>query len=640
MNNSHFRKDIQGLRGIAVIAVILFHFNEILPGGFLGVDIFFVISGYVITGSLQKNWEMTGKIKLFSFYWKRVKRLLPALGLVVAIVSISTFFLLSPLGMQQNTSKTGIGALTLSGNYVVSELTADYFGLSASSNPLLHIWSLSVEEQFYLFLPLVFFVAGLLRVRSSRRIFFVALTIIMTATSFFLMVTEAPLGWLSSFYSPVTRAWEFGIGIIAFQFRSYCLQQGKTSIVYPPIRVISFSVLVFSLLRFTSEVGYPSFQLFIPVVATGLLLSVGAPRPVKKALEAGASQFIGDRSYALYLWHWPFIVFSGYLFPNNLALLILCFGFSVICALLSYKFIEDPIRRKWTLSYRNLYKILAVFLLIPLTLSGAVGFVAKNVLFPRYESGSVKGNFEGDIGAIGFESFRSANDKSCSNMGKSNLVSECVADIAVIGDSHADHLVPGFIKNFPELAVLSLKDQMLTNPDQDEAKDEKLQLLQNPNIKIVVINKYWANSGVPASMHSVVNEIIESGKYVVILDDVPNFPFDSFACKYGKSIFLTSSNCEIKKSVYVEQLSNYQGMLMSIDKKFLQASLFQTSEIFCDSLDCSMVKNGVINYLDLNHLNIIGSTFLTRTVVIKEPIFCRILSSKLGDACLNQSVKP
>ena len=640
MRDLIFRKDIQGLRGIAVISVILFHFNEILPGGFLGVDIFFVISGYVITGSLQKNWEETGKINLLNFYWKRVKRLLPAVGIVVSTVSIATFFLFSPLGMQQNASKTGIGALTLSANIVISKLTEDYFGLAATTNPFLHIWSLSVEEQFYIFLPLVFLVAGLVKLRRTRRIVFAIVVITMTASSFSLMLMQAPTGWLSSFYSPITRAWEFGVGIIAFQCRELFIQKAKSSYAFTIFRVISFSVLIFSLLRFRSDFGYPSYTLAIPVIATGILLILGAPRKVTTALETSISQFIGDRSYSLYLWHWPFIVFSNYLFPSNLITLILGFGLSVVCTLLTYKFIENPVRTNWTVSYANLSKIVAIFLLVPIMLSGTVGFIAKKVLFPRYESGVIQGKYEGDIGAIGFETFRGANYGSCRNGEKSQGLKECEADIAVIGDSHADHLVPGFVRNFPELAVVSLSDLLITNPSEPQAKVQKYQLLQNQDIRIIVINKYWANSGVPASLKFFVNEIIKSGKYVVLLDDVPNFPFDSFACKYGKSIFLESSNCKIRKSSYVEQLSKYQSTLISIDNEFSNVSLFQSSNLFCDSFDCSMVKNGVLNYLDLNHLNVNGSTFVTRTVVMKEPIFCKILDSKLGDACPSQSMKP
>ena len=278
-------------------------------------------------------------------------------------------------------------------------------------------------------------------------------------------------------------------------------------------------------------------------------------------------------------------------------------------------------------------KILAIFLIIPLTLSGSVGYFAKKVLFPKYERGDVPGFYEGDIGAIGFESFTKANENSCGIDSRDTELSKCATDIIVIGDSHANHLVPGFIGNFPNLAVKPIGDQIITNPNSQISISQKDELIQNKSAKIVVINKFWANSGVPESLRQLVKDLNSSGKQVVLLDDVPNFPFDSFACKYGKSIFLKSSNCDINKSVFLAQSQEYIAKLQSIDRGNPAVSLFNSSELFCTTESCSMVKNGVLNYLDLNHLNENGSLYLTMELVKETPVFCRLLSSKIGSDC-------
>jgi hypothetical protein len=196
-------------------------------------------------------------------------------------------------------------------------------------------------------------------------------------------------------------------------------------------------------------------------------------------------------------------------------------------------------------------------------------------------------------------------------------------------------LVPGFIGNYPNLAVNPIGDEVITNPTSQVSISQRNKVIQNKFAKIVVINKFWANSGVPESLRQLVEDLNSSGKQVVLLDDVPNFPFDSFACKYGKSIFLKSSNCDINKSVFDAQSRAYITELQKIDRRYPAVSLFNSSELFCTSESCSMVKNGVLNYLDLNHLNENGSLYLTKQLVKKTPVFCRLLSSKLGSDCQN-----
>ena len=153
------RRDIQGLRAIAVLVVVAFHAGLPMPGGFVGVDVFFVISGYVIATMLQREWQATGRVDFVRFYVRRFKRLTPALALTVLVTMLVSAFVLSPLGSQQAAGQTALGALFLSANAVIATITGGYFDAPAEGNPLLNMWSLSVEEQFYLIFPLLLAVA-------------------------------------------------------------------------------------------------------------------------------------------------------------------------------------------------------------------------------------------------------------------------------------------------------------------------------------------------------------------------------------------------------------------------------------------------------------------------------------------------
>lgn len=300
---SHFTKrlDIQGLRGIAVLVVLAFHSGLPLHSGFIGVDIFFVISGYVITGVLMRTSGPVFKA-LRNFFVRRFRRLVPALAVILMVTLLLSLIFFSPFGSQENVALTSLGASFGVANFVISRITGGYFDIAAETNPLLHTWSLSVEEQFYLLFPLLL-LGGLALFGKYFRKHRIALLIAfgVTGTSFLAMLlgNHGCLGDVSlstaGFYSPIPRAWEFGIGSLAFLLTEwFCVLKPW---VQKARRLLAVGLLVSAFLFITESTQTPGLMTLLPVIGTALLLMEGpntSDGPVTKFLSHHLS---GRRRY-------------------------------------------------------------------------------------------------------------------------------------------------------------------------------------------------------------------------------------------------------------------------------------------------------------------------------------------------------
>ena len=356
------RPDIQGLRAVAVLSVVIFHARLPLPGGFVGVDVFFVISGFVIAGVLARELSKSDSFSFRRFYSRRIKRLTPALGLTVTVALLLSIVLQSPFGAQQVTAETGLGAMLSLANAVIALVSGRYFALAAEANPLLNTWSLSVEEQFYFVFPILFVLAWRYHPRTWR-----AKTMLTCALSVAGLVSFALciIGWsgalsssvgdgLLGFYSPIPRAWEFTAGALLFLCTQRWHVRTGWAVVcgWAGVLLLAVSFFVISDAR-----TYPGPWALLPVAATCLLILGGSATgtAVSRLLSTKPMVYLGDRSYSLYLWHWPMIVFAAALFPGELTASIGALAVSFILALAAYRFVEEPIRkytptdgRSWT----------------------------------------------------------------------------------------------------------------------------------------------------------------------------------------------------------------------------------------------------------------------------------------------------
>jgi peptidoglycan/LPS O-acetylase OafA/YrhL len=368
------RNDIQGLRSVAVLSVIAFHVGLPIPGGFVGVDIFFVISGLVITRLLvsRSMEDMSIAQALKQFYIRRIRRIIPALGFVILAVTGVSFLLESPWGEQARTAKSALASFGIFANLYYAVQDNGYFSLGAKTNPLLHTWSLSLEEQFYLFYPIL--ILFVLKSRWSRHIR--NLLIVLTGVSLLAAVTHSyelwPLNnWALvqqfSFYSLWTRSWEFLIGgIIALTpLGSTTVQRNRLGQAFSYVGVVT---LIFSVLIIEESPTFPGVLALAPVLGTALVI-IGSgwwqSGFVSRTLSTRPMVWIGDRSYSLYLWHWPVIVFLNRQFPELNYFSSVAIVLSFVLAALSYSLIEESWRHKIRFSRRAAGVLVVGFLVVP-----------------------------------------------------------------------------------------------------------------------------------------------------------------------------------------------------------------------------------------------------------------------------------
>ncbi|GAB3604690.1 acyltransferase family protein [Conyzicola nivalis] len=380
------RRDIQGLRAIAVVAVVAFHANLPFPGGYVGVDVFFVISGFVITAMLLRERQTTGTIRLTTFYVRRFRRLTPALALMVSSTVVVSAFLMSPLWSQQLVTSTAVGAMLLFANFAIAQFSGGYFGIVAETNPLLHTWSLSVEEQFYLAFPILLLLGWRVARRIGRPSVVIAVLVAALGAVSFAISIGVALGVsfpyvpsaLLGFYSPVGRVWEFAAGALLAAIATRIWLPTKT--VGTVTGITGIALIAVSVLAFTDSTVFPGPATVVPVLGTVLVLyaGLGSVNPISRLLGARPLVAIGNISYSWYLWHWPMIVFAELIWPGELWGPILAATVSLGPAVASYHFVERPLRKPVRSSKRRLTALVAVTLIVPLTLAATLDLAVKS----------------------------------------------------------------------------------------------------------------------------------------------------------------------------------------------------------------------------------------------------------------------
>ena len=380
--SDRFRPDIEGMRAVAVGLVLLYHgFHAPFTGGFVGVDVFFVISGFLITSLLVHEKARTGSISVSRFYARRVRRILPAATLVVLATVFASYRWLGFIAGNEIADDAKWAAV-FSANIHFGLLGTDYLGSKLPPSPLQHMWSLGVEEQFYLVWPALFLALALL-VKGARQRIALAISlpvIIGVSLAWSVIQTGSNATW--AYFSPLTRAWELALGALVAVLATVAAR------VRPPWLIELLSLcgiggIIVSALVLNSSTHYPGSAVILPVVSTALLIAAGCANPrtlVGRALAVRPMQWIGARSYSLYLWHWPFLIIAAEYVGHDLSamqsagLLVL----AVAATAITYRLVENPVRRARILATRTTLTLAIGVVLIVVTVGTAQWQIATH----------------------------------------------------------------------------------------------------------------------------------------------------------------------------------------------------------------------------------------------------------------------
>jgi len=337
--------EVQALRAIAVLLVVVYHlWPGRLTGGFIGVDVFFVISGFLITGHLLRELDLSGRIKILEFWARRIRRLLPASLLVLALTAVGVLVLV-PYNQWQSFLKSVLGSALYVENWVLASDSVNYWAQGQASPPTQHYWSLSVEEQFYFVWPLLITAAALLVGLARRRWAIGALLAIVFCASLAYSIYDTHASQQSAYFVTPTRGWEFAAGgllsLVAWKPRQDWLRSA--------FGWVGLALIASAALRFTGSSPFPGWIALVPVVGTALVIWSGAPEsawsftPIAKVPHV---QFLGDISYSVYLWHWPMIVLIPWAVGHPLGILwksAIVVG-TILLAWATKVLVEDPLR--------------------------------------------------------------------------------------------------------------------------------------------------------------------------------------------------------------------------------------------------------------------------------------------------------
>lgn len=619
-----WRKDITGLRALAVLPVLFFHaFPEILPGGFYGVDIFFVISGYLISGIIFRG-LYADSFSFADFYCKRIKRIVPNL------IAVFVFVLFVGWCVSTADEFRKIGANVSHSAFFYQNFTLmkenDYFDVLSRNNPLLHIWSLSIEEQFYLFFPLLCYLLWKFGKKSEGGLWIFVL--MLTGISFLscLLIPEQNV----RFYVPFARFWELGVGIcIAYAeifFRFNLRNSGEK--LNDCVSVLGLLlVLTAFFLPGSAYAPPPGLFSLVPVFGGGCLILASADALVNRTLLSWRwMTFVGLISYSLYLWHWPILAYVNIYFYNpDTWLIFVALLFSFPVSILAYRYVENPMRR----GGKKSNKVIVFLLICGLCLSYLSGKVVREMNgFPAREMAEAM-SFTDDW------SWGEGLSESQINKNLKSLHANEIPEIVFVGDSHMQQYRPRILK----MAKLTKKNVgFLTSgacmvsigkndhgKDCINAKNELTSLMVNPKVKVLVIGQMWGRYGAPLLQEGIneyndwVSHFLSNAgdrRVFVLLDppwdQSPNREFDiekylenrgNIKEKIGKE-FIVSLPKDLswrKGNEFVEKNIN-EGVI------FIETHMNVCPEGKCD----------LKNYRDSNHLR---STYVEKNAVWIDQIF-------------------
>ncbi len=656
-----YRADIDGLRAIAIIAVILFHAGvPFARGGFVGVDVFFVISGYLI-GAMVFREVREGRFSLQTFYLRRAKRILPAFFLVLGISYGLAVLLLSPSELKSFAWQT-LGALGSTSN-IYFGLNSDYFASAAELNPLLMTWSLGVEEQFYLFFPLIMLVLSSLRQKSTL-VVFSGFSLGSFAVATFLLHTYPVV----AFYFLPSRAWELGLGTILGIYESIEPNRDvspRRAVADQILSVAGLGMLLYAVAGYTASTPFPGAHALLPTAATVLLIRTRSSWLNRSLLAGKPFVAIGLVSYSWYLWHWPFMSFARVVLAGELPLWL---GsslalLSLLLAIVTYFAVERPFRRATPRPGRTLLNYGGMLLAMALP---AVALLLDDGWPGRYSKA-----FQVDRAAL-----ENVEDPCLQGYRRAFLMPGAVCNaqdgtepgLAVMGDSHAAALAPYLrsiaqetgwkVADFTKASCSQLNTVARSMPSRPNHASEceafnqnaLTRVLQRKDVHTVLLAGYWSApfptsddgqryiqlgehpdavslsgswTNLSVGLEGTIRRLQAGGKRVVLAVDVPILPLDPVLVSRTRAIpfrayladHLGGTGKGVNPPLFtpVDEQADWRAraLVLAVAKK-TGASVLDLPGALCQGSTCRYEARNKLFYLDTQHLSFSGAAFALR----------------------------
>lgn len=628
--NKSYLSHIDILRAIAVLLVILHHLKvPYFNGGFIGVDIFLVISGYLITKNIKYEKLTTQHFSLKSFYSRRISRLAPSFFLVVFTVIIVFSLILTPTELNE-LFKTALSAITLNSNIYYSILLGNYFKINAETTPLLHLWSLSLEEQFYLIWPLT--LIALLKFKNKTILILLTITILVSILISHIYAVKDPI---KAYYLLTSRLFEFLLGAcINFHKPHIVLKKYST-----PIASIAIILLFITNVFINNESIFPSYNAAVICILSTIYITYGTE--VKyKILQP--FEYIGKISYPMYLWHWPIISYFTILSLNlDTNQKIIIFLLTIMLSILSYELIEKKIK--------NIFKnnnIIIVFLFI---------FPAIIIIsIYQYRNYQLKDSKSTTTSETSIKCIDNNNHpiESCyfGEIKKTNI------DILLVGDSHSnsqsgmidifakDANMKGYEITYSSTAYLINLDRYTINNKTKEIKKEDNfyninkfieKHIYNNNFKYVVMGGYfphnWERSIYSKKNNNFIDKskskeffywglkktilsIIQSGAKPIIINDNPILMDVDVNCHLRSF----KKSCNFPRIKHDSDFTEWQRMLIELQKSFPSLIVIDFTDIICNKEECFSSLQNTSLYRDQQHLTYEGSSILGKIYLQKH----------------------
>lgn len=647
-----YRKEIDGLRAIAVLPVILFHAGfSGFSGGYIGVDVFFVISGYLITGIILEE-QQKGCFSIINFYERRARRILPALSIVILFTTLMAY-LLMPAYLLKSYSQSLVSVATFASN-VFFYLTNGYFATASDEKPLLHTWSLAVEEQYYLFYPLfivLFWSLG----RHLLLGGIVLLAALSLALAHYLAVIAAVD---ANFYLIFSRAWElfFGSAIAFFPLHKLSIKPELRQF----LSLLGLGLIIYSIVALNHQTPFPSLYTLLPVCGACLIVIFSDEKTyVGQILTHRLLVGVGLMSYSLYLWHQPLFAFLRLKSVGEPASLwfILAILATFLLAFLSWKYVESPLRNKKKYSKNFIFAYSAVTL-CSMIIVGLVGHFnhgfkqrftssvytstmlpspkrschtqGEHYLAPQdacryfgshnswatlgdshvvepafalakklevYNQGLIHLSFKGCPPALLFE----VKKTGCMNwLNESLKYLEQNKDVnnILLGFRHSYYLFGSQLDAYPKTPNIDFREKMVNLSAQSNPKHAR--------------EIYWR------SYQAIISRLLKAGKDIYMLYPIPELPLDIHKAVKPFSVLGSQTQLDLKQSTSLAYYhKRHQFIINKLDSLPYGDNLhaIKPLEILCDKKYCPAVRDGKALYYDDNHLSVVGAELVARQIM-------------------------